>query len=62
MWMKHHCRVSSVNEKNVLLWDEIDSKYYLLRLNNIMQFDLDNRLHNYQPHFHYDILPSPELE
>jgi hypothetical protein len=62
MWMKHHCQVNSINDKSVLLYDASNGKYYLIKLNNIMQFDIDNRFHHYQPHFHYDVLPSQEPE
>ena len=62
MWMKHHCQVSSVNDKTVLLYDEVEGKYQLIRFNSVMQFDIDNRFQQYHPHFHYDVCPSPELE
>ena len=62
MWMQNHMKVSSVNENNVLFYDDKDSKFYHIRINSIMQFDIDNRIHHYQPHFHYSVQPSSELE
>jgi hypothetical protein len=62
MWMKHHCRISQINDNIVTLFDEKEMKYYLLNINKIVQFDLDERWQNFQPHFHYDVVASPELQ
>src|SRR5687768_5236244 len=62
MWMTNLMRVHAVNEKSVLLYDENETKYYLVRLNNIMQFEIDARFQTYQPFFHYNVLPSRELD
>ena len=62
MWMKNLMQVTAVNEKTALFFDEVDTKYYLVRINNIMQFEIDGRFHNFQPFFHYNVIPSPELE
>lgn len=62
MWMNNHMKVTNVRDNSVLFYDEVSAKYYLVKINNIMQFDIDNRLHYFQPHFHYDVFPSPELE
>jgi hypothetical protein len=60
--MRRHCRVTDVKDKTVVLFDEVENKYYLVKINSIMQFDLDERFQNYQPHFHYEVTPAPELE
>jgi hypothetical protein len=62
MWVKNFLQVCSVSDRTALFYDEVETKYYLLRINNIMQFEIDARLHNYQPHFHYNVTRSPELE
>ena len=62
MWMKNLMLVTAVNEKTALLFDEVETKYYLIRINNIMQFEIDGRFQNFQPFFHYHVIPSPELE
>jgi hypothetical protein len=62
MWMKNHARVSSINGPTALLYDEKETKYYMVNVNKVMQFDLDERFQNYQPHHHYDVEPSPELD
>ena len=62
MWMKNLMQVTAVNEKTVLVYDDIDTKYYLVKINNIVQFEIDGRFQAYQPFFHYDVKPSAELD
>jgi hypothetical protein len=61
MWMKNLMKVSTVRENSVMLYDEKDSKYHLVGLNDIMQFEIDERYQGYQPHFHYEVKSSSEL-
>jgi hypothetical protein len=62
MWIRHLTQVTAVHEKSALFYDEVQSKYYLVKINNIMQFEIDGRFQNFQPFFHYDVIPSVELE
>jgi hypothetical protein len=62
MWMQNHMKVNSIRDHSALFYDDQDLKFYLVRINNIVQFDIDSRIHHYQPHFHYTVTPSPELE
>ena len=62
MWMKNLMQVTAVNEKTALFFDEVDMKYYLVRINNIMQFEIDGRFQNFQPFFHYNVVPSIDIE
>jgi hypothetical protein len=62
MWVKHLMHVISIKDHNVLLFDDKETKYYLVKINIIMQFEIDARFQNYQPFFHYTVKPSPELE
>jgi hypothetical protein len=62
LWMRNFTRVISVSEKNGLVYDELDQKYYLVRFNNVMQFEIDSRFQNFQPYFHYSVEPSRELD
>lgn len=62
MWMVNMMHVTAVNEKTVLVYDEIETRYHLVKINNIMQFEIDQRFQNFQPHFHYNVIPSRELE
>ncbi|HYC84322.1 MAG TPA: hypothetical protein VEB86_03835 [Chryseosolibacter sp.] len=62
MWMPHFVRVHAVNEKVALFYEEKKDRYSLAKFNNIMQFELDERFQIFQPNYHYDVIPSPELE
>jgi hypothetical protein len=62
MWMKNLMQVTTVNDKTVLCYDDVVTKYYLVKINNIMQFEIDARFHAFQPFFHYEVKPSPELD
>jgi hypothetical protein len=62
MWAQNFMRVLHVSEKKVMLNDEVANKLVILPdLSNIMQFELENRFQNYQPFFHYDVIPDAEL-
>jgi hypothetical protein len=61
MWAQHFMRVLQVTEKGVMLNDEASNKLVIVtNLANIMQFELDNRFQNFQPFFHYEVIPSQE--
>lgn len=56
MWQSSFMIVLKVTEKGVVLNDETKNRLLLIAdLSLVMQFKLDGRVHNYQPHFHYDI-------
>jgi hypothetical protein len=61
-WMKNYMKVDAVKDKSVLLYDDSDGRYYLLKINNIMQFDIDATFQTYQPGLHYTVTPSAELD
>src|SRR4051812_32685341 len=58
MWMKNLMKVSTVREDSVTLFDGKEMKYYLVSINEIMQFEIDERFQVYQPYYHYDVQPS----
>ena len=62
MWMRNHMKVNNVNDSKVMFYDPQDLKFYQVPIRSIMQFDLDNRIHHYQPHFHYSVQPSTEQD
>jgi len=48
-----------VTENGVLLNDQVKSKFLLIsNLAHIVQFELDGRIHNFEPNFHYDLILS----
>jgi hypothetical protein len=61
LWMKNPMKVSAVNDSSVVLYDEKASRYQMIHINNIMQFELDERFQNFHRYFHYEVIPSPEL-
>lgn len=61
MWSVNFMRVVSTTEKGVLLHvEEINRFVSVSDLSYIMQFELDNRFQNFQPHFHYEVRISSE--
>jgi hypothetical protein len=61
MWMKNLMKISTVRENSVMLFDDKNSKYHLIGIHDIMQFEIDERFQNYQPHNHYEVKPSAEI-
>ena len=56
-------RVVLVIDERVTLEDEKEGKLFIIKnLNDVMQFELDQRLFQYEPHHHYDLQPSPKLD
>lgn len=63
MWHANYMRVIQLTEKGVTLHDERDNKFFTVRdLNNVMQFELDQPLHQYQPYFHYHVQPGEKVD
>ena len=63
MWSTNFMRVVAATEKGVLLRDEETNRFISVSdLSYIMQFELDNRFQNYQPHFHYEVRLSSEFD
>jgi hypothetical protein len=56
MWQPNFTRVVKVTEKGVILNDDVKNKTVVVSdLTSMMQFEIDGRLHHYEPHFHYDL-------
>jgi hypothetical protein len=61
MWAPNFLRVIHLTDKGVILNDETSGKLInILDMSRLMQFELDKPFQNYQPYFHYDVVPSPE--
>lgn len=59
MWQRNFMRVLKATGKGVMFNDEQKSKLIVLPdLNSIVQFEIDVRFQNYQPHFHYHVSPE----
>jgi hypothetical protein len=61
-WMKRYCRISNVRDNTVVLYDEKENKFYLLNIDKILQFDVNERWQNFKPHHHYSVQHSQELQ
>ena len=56
MWFLHFMKIILITETGVILNDEISNKMFLIQdLSTVMQFEIDHRFQNYQPHFHYKV-------
>jgi hypothetical protein len=56
MWYPNFVRVLKVTDKGALLNDETKNKIISIAdLSSVIQFELDASLHNYEPHFHYEV-------
>jgi hypothetical protein len=56
MWQANHMRVLKLTEKGVILNDEVNNKMVTIHdLNQVMQFELDSSLYQYEPHNHYEV-------
>jgi hypothetical protein len=58
MWQPNFLRIMRVYEKGAALHDEITNRLTFIRdLASIMQFEIDAKFQNFQPHFHYEVQP-----
>ena len=61
MWATHFLRVIHLTNKGAFLNDEAHGELITIPdISRLMQFELDKPFQNYQPYFHYDVVPSPE--
>jgi hypothetical protein len=59
MWQRNFMRVLKVTDKGVMLNDEVKNKLLSIHdLTSIVQFEIDVKFQEYQPHFHYDVTPE----
>jgi hypothetical protein len=57
MWQTYMMRIITVTENRVLVHNEIANKLISIDLNNVMQFEIDGRFREIQPHYHYEVTP-----
>lgn len=49
-----------VTETGVILLNQEENNFYCIKnLNDVMQFEIDQKLFQYEPHFHYYLDPTP---
>lgn len=60
MWQVNMMRIITVTENRVLIHDGIANRLLSIDLNNVMQFEIDTRFQDIQPHYHYEVKPVLE--
>ena len=59
MWQTSHNRIVTITEPSVILENELDTRSFVVpNIGNVMQFELDRNFRQYQPHFHYSVIPE----
>lgn len=56
MWQPNFCRVVLVNDSRVLINDEDMNKLSSVELDNVIQFEVDERFQAFEPHNHYNVV------
>jgi hypothetical protein len=60
LWNTQFMVVTLVSGNGVVLYDEHHRRFSTVSdISNIMQFEIDEPFHGYQPHFHYEVQPHP---
>ena len=59
MWKPNFMRVSRLTDRGLILVDESTKEFvFVSDLSDIVQFEIDDRFHDLQPHFHYEVIPK----
>jgi len=59
MWQISHHRVVTITDPAVILENEFDARSVIVPdISMVMQFELDRGFRQYQPHFHYSVIPG----
>jgi hypothetical protein len=62
MWKPNFMRIIDISEKGAVLNDENNNKLlFLPDLTQVMQFELDAKFQQFQPHFHYEVQPTENV-
>jgi hypothetical protein len=59
MWKPHFMRVVRLTDRGAIFVDESSKEFvFVSELNDIVQFEIEDRVHELQPHFHYEVTAS----
>lgn len=59
MWKDNFFRIHLIRDSGAIFHDMVENKLYTISdLSTVMQFELDAAFQNFQPHYHYDVMPS----
>src|SRR3954468_16918841 len=58
MWASNFMQIVDIQESGAVFYDPVIGEFvYVHRMADIMQFEIDIRYMEYQPHFHYELIP-----
>lgn len=57
MWQTNFVRIVNITESRVLVNDETKNQLRSFDIHQIMQFEIDHRFKNLEPHNHYNVVP-----
>ena len=61
-WMLNFMHIVSVGDRDVQLFDPTTKlSQHLLDLSDVVQFEIDKKFQIFQPHFHYEVMWTPEF-
>lgn len=56
MWKPNFMRLVRLTDRGAIFVDESSEEFvFVADLSDIVQFEIDDRFHNLQPHFHYEV-------
>jgi hypothetical protein len=59
MWKPHFMRLVRLTDRGAIFVDESTEEFvFVSELNDIVQFEIDDRFQELQPHFHYEVTTS----
>lgn len=58
MWQEFFQRITSISEERVLLHDEVKNRLQSFAIGQVMQFEIDRKFRELQPHNHYTVEPD----
>ena len=61
LWNNHFMRVTRMNDKGAVLFDETNNLVSVSDLNFVMQFEIDKSFQGFQPYYHYEVTPVFDL-
>ncbi len=59
MWATNFMQVVDIQESSAVFYDEAIGEFvYVSSVSEIIQFEIDVRYMNFEPHFHYEVTPA----
>ena len=56
LWQRQFMRIVNVTAREITLRNEATGQIEVVpNIGNVLQFEIDTKFRNYQPHFHYEV-------